>query len=131
MRAGEQPVIDRGGGVRTSYLVGPSVGAGEFQSGVTEFDAGASLPEHWHDCEESVMVIEGAAIFSFGERRVPMDTGDVTWVPAGSPHRFINRGSGRLRILWTYGKVGATRTLALTGETVPIELHPRRSWDQR
>jgi SAM-dependent methyltransferase len=96
------------------------MGAGEFLSGVTEFDPGASLPLHWHNCEESVVVVDGMALFECDGRSVEMVAGEATWLPAGSVHRFANRGDSRLRIHWTYGSTSATRTIADTGETFEV-----------
>jgi mannose-6-phosphate isomerase-like protein (cupin superfamily) len=44
--------------------------------------------------------------------------GDVTWAPAGVPHRFANRGQGPMRIYWVYGGRDVTRTNCATGVTV-------------
>jgi hypothetical protein len=38
-------------------------------------------------------------------------------VPAGIPHRFLNRGDGPMRIYWVYGGRDVTRTITATGET--------------
>ena len=46
-----------------------------------------------------------------------LEVGDATWVPAGVPHRFANRGPGRMRIYWVYGGREVTRTIVATGET--------------
>ena len=121
IRAGAGAPVDRGGGVRSVHLVTRAAGATEFLSGTTEFDPGASLPMHSHNCEESVVVLEGAAVFEHDEGATPMGEGDATWVPAGVVHRFRNAGDGRLRILWTYGRADATRTLAASGETVAVD----------
>jgi putative monooxygenase len=112
--------VDRGGGVRTRHLVTARLGAESFLNGITEFDPGTSLPLHSHNCEESVIVLEGEAAFEADGQVVDMKPHDTTWVPAGSVHRFLNRGAGRMRILWIYGSTTATRTLAATGETVPV-----------
>jgi quercetin dioxygenase-like cupin family protein len=56
-------VIDRGGGVRTVHLVTADLGS-QFVNGTTEFDPGASLPLHSHNCEESVVILEGDAALS-------------------------------------------------------------------
>lgn len=112
--------VDRGGGVRTRHLVTAPLGAQDFLNGITEFDPGTSLPLHSHNCEESVVVLEGEAAFEADGRIVELRPHDTTWVPAGSVHRFLNRGSGRMRILWTYGSIAATRTLAASGETVRV-----------
>jgi quercetin dioxygenase-like cupin family protein len=120
IKPGDLPVHDRGGGVRTRYLVTREVGAHEFLSGLTEFDPGASLALHSHNCEESVVVMDGIASFEIDGRSTEMRPGDATWVPAGSIHRFANRTDASVTILWTYGSVEATRVLADTGETIPV-----------
>ncbi len=119
LRPREQAPFDRGGGVRTVHLVTGAI-ATQFLNGTTEFDPGASLPLHSHDCEESVVVLEGEAAFEADGEAIELDAGDTTWVPAGVVHRFFNRGSGPMRILWIYGSATATRTMAATGETFPI-----------
>ncbi|MBU2286773.1 MAG: hypothetical protein KKC85_10095, partial [Gammaproteobacteria bacterium] len=53
---------DRGGGARTTPLVGPGTGATGFVNGITEFAAGTAIPFHSHNCEESVMLLQGEAI---------------------------------------------------------------------
>jgi quercetin dioxygenase-like cupin family protein len=120
LRPDDLPIVDRGGGVRTVPLVTARVGAQAFLDGITEFDPGASLPMHSHNCEEPVMVLEGQAAFEGEEGTVDMGPLDTTWVPPGAVHRFFNRGPGRMRILWTYGSVSATRTVAETGETFAV-----------
>jgi quercetin dioxygenase-like cupin family protein len=120
IRSHELSPHDRGGGVRTSYLVTPVLGAAQFLNGITEFDPGAELPFHSHNCEESVVVLEGTALFERDGQTTQLEPFDTTFVPAGVVHRFANHGASTLRILWTYGSVAATRTLAATGETFPI-----------
>ena len=47
--------------------------------------------------------------------------GDFLFIPEGVPHRFINAsGTEGMKILWTYARVDATRTLVETGETRPV-----------
>jgi quercetin dioxygenase-like cupin family protein len=119
LRPRELTPLDRGGGVRTVHLVTGAI-ATQFLNGTTEFDPGASLPLHSHDCEESVVVLQGQAAFEAEGEVVELEAGDTTWVPAGVVHRFFNRGPGPMRILWIYGTVTANRTMAATGETFPI-----------
>jgi quercetin dioxygenase-like cupin family protein len=125
-RPRELAPLDRGGGVRTVHLVNGAI-ATQFLTGTTEFDPGASLPLHSHDCEESVAVLEGQAAFEADGEVIDLDVGDTTWLPAGVVHRFRNRGTGRLRILWIYGSARATRTIAATGETFPIGMAAERA----
>jgi HTH-type transcriptional regulator, repressor for puuD len=53
-----------------------------------------------------------------GQDSFELEAGDATWVPAGVPHRFANRGQGPMRIYWVYGGREVTRTIVATGETV-------------
>lgn len=119
-RPSSLPAVDRGGNVSTIHLVCRETGAAEFRNGITEFSPGASLPLHWHNCEESVLVLKGHATFEVGGKTYELAQGDVTWAPPEVPHRFTNRGPGPLSIFWTYGSIHATRTIAATGETVAI-----------
>lgn len=120
IRLQETRVVNRGGGVRTQRLVTTSRGARQFLTGITEFDVGASLPLHSHNCEESVVVLEGEATFETDATSYEMQAFDSTLVPSGVVHRFINGGDQQLLILWIYGSISATRTLAATGETFQI-----------
>lgn len=120
IRPEEAPRAQRGGGVRTTYLVTSDLGEASFMSGITEFDPGASLPFHSHNCDESVMVLEGRAVFAEQDHEVELRQGDTTWVPKGRVHRFCNEATDAMRILWVYGSDSPTRTLAETGETFPI-----------
>ena len=68
LRAGELPSVDRGQGVRTTYLAGRHVGSSRFMNGVTEFDPRASLQTHCHNCEESVVVLRGPGMVRLRRR---------------------------------------------------------------
>jgi quinol monooxygenase YgiN len=125
-RAGEQPWIDRGGGVSTIYLVGPDDGSRLVTNGITAFDPGSALPFHSHNCDESVTVLEGDARFEDDSGTYELGAGDTTYVPAGISHRFANHGPSVMRILWTYASATPTRTVTATGVTVSA-LGPRRA----
>ena len=107
----EEAPVERGGGVRTWYLVTVERGATEFLTGITEFDPGAALAPHFHNCQESVTVIEGSALFDAAGATVELGTNAATLVPTGTVHRFRNPGPNRLRIHFVYGSVNATRTV--------------------
>ena len=111
-------VVPRGSGVETKPLLLGSSGAQGFVSGISTFPVGAALKLHKHNTEEMVVLLEGAATVEAGGRRYDIVPYDTTHVPAGIDHRFINRGSTPMRILWVYGSTHVTRTFADTGETV-------------
>ncbi|MCK0551869.1 cupin domain-containing protein [Pantoea ananatis] len=112
---------DRGGGASTTPLVTKSMGASAFITGYTEFSGGAKIPFHFHNCEESVLLIEGNAIFDIDGNEFPIKPQDVTFIPAGVAHRFRNASETEpMKIMWIYGSPDANRTLVETGETRPI-----------
>jgi mannose-6-phosphate isomerase-like protein (cupin superfamily) len=120
LRADDVETIDRGGGVSTVHLSTPERGAQSFTNGITAIEPGAAVPLHFHNCEESVLILEGTAVFDFEGESLPMHEGEITLVPAGVPHRFVNPGPGLLRIFFTYGSTSANRTMVDSGETAPI-----------
>jgi HTH-type transcriptional regulator, repressor for puuD len=111
-------VFDRGSGVKTIPLVGKwNCEGNKVTTGMTIFSPGTAIPLHTHNVEETVMVLEGEATAVVGDERFDLVAEDVTWVPAGVPHCFINRGQGQMRIYWVYGGRYVTRTICATGET--------------
>ena len=121
LRPSERPLADRGGGARTIPMVTPGCGSTQLLNGFTIFDPGARIGLHFHNCEESVLVVEGAAIAMIDGVEHQLNTGDTTWVPAEVPHFFRNASTTEpMRIFWTYASIAATRTLVETGETRPV-----------
>ncbi|HEX3211688.1 MAG TPA: cupin domain-containing protein [Actinomycetota bacterium] len=119
IRAGQVERFDRGAGVVTLPYVGRWNAEGNrVTTGITVFAPGTAIPLHTHNVEESVLVLEGEAAAEVGQESFELEAGDATWVPAGVPHRFANRGQGPMRIYWVYGGREVTRTIVATGETV-------------
>jgi quercetin dioxygenase-like cupin family protein len=113
---------ERGGGARTLPLVNALCGARSTLSGITEFDPGAAIPLHFHNCEETVLVLEGAAQAEVDGVIHDLGPLDTTWIAAGTHHRFRNASATeRMRIFWTYASVDATRTIVATGKTTRID----------
>ena len=115
LRPDELPVNDRGNGARTIPLVTRKCGSTSMINGITAFAPGAKIGVHFHNCEESVMILEGEAIAEIDGKRYPLKAGDTTWIPANVPHRFLNESEGTMRIFWIYADIDATRTMVETG----------------
>jgi mannose-6-phosphate isomerase-like protein (cupin superfamily) len=52
---------------------------------------------HRHPYEETFIVEEGKVRFTVGENTIEATAGEIIVVPAGTPHKFISSGPGRLR----------------------------------
>jgi quercetin dioxygenase-like cupin family protein len=113
---------DRGGGVRTIPLVTRAHGATAFINGITIFDPGAAVSLHRHNCEESVVILEGHAIVEIDGQEFEVGPQETTFLPANIAHRFRNASTTQsMRILWTYASIDANRTIVATGDTRRID----------
>lgn len=121
LRPAERPMADRGGGARTIPMVTPGCGSTEILNGFTLFEPGAAIPLHFHNCEESVLLMEGEAIAVIDGTEYRLSPGDTTWVAPNVPHFFRNVSATEpMRIFWTYASTSATRTLVASGESRPV-----------
>lgn len=112
----------RVGGARTLPMVTRGVGAKDFLTGITMFPPGAAIPEHFHNCDESVLVMRGAAVAYIDGETYPVSVGDSSFIPAGIPHFFQNASdTEELHIFWTYASVDANRTIVATGVVTRID----------
>ena len=116
MRFSEIPQIDRGRGITSTPLVVEATGAKVFSSGVTTFPRGESIAVHTHNTDEQVTLLEGEGLVEIEGHQEQVNPYDTTFIPAGVPHRFINRGNNEMMILWVYASISVTRTYVETGE---------------
>lgn len=129
IQSNTRPVIQRGGGAETIQMVTPACGAASLLSGFTTIPPNKGIPMHYHNCEETALVVEGSAIVETEDGAFTAMAGDVVWQAAGALHRFVNASSEHaLRIYWTYASANATRTLVEGGGTASIltEVHNRQ-----
>ena len=115
------PNYDRGGGASTTPLVGKSIGSDSFITGYTSFAPGVEIPFHSHNCQESVVLMEGDAMLDIDGLEYRLKPLDTTFIPPNVPHRFRNLSKASpMKILWIYATTDATRTLVDSGETRPV-----------
>ena len=96
LRPDEIERFDRGNGVVTVPFVGKwNCETNTVTTGMTVFSPGTGIPLHSHNVEESVLVYEGEATAVVGDDEFDLVAGQATWVPAGVPHCFRNRGEAR------------------------------------
>jgi putative monooxygenase len=122
LRPAQIPARQRGGGASTIPLVSQQVGSTEFLNGITIFGPGAAIPEHFHNCDESVMLLKGEAVAHIDGAAHRVGVGDTSFIPAGIHHNFENASdTDEMHIFWTYASVDATRTIVATGVTTRID----------
>jgi quercetin dioxygenase-like cupin family protein len=123
LRPSECTQRERGGGARTIPLVNALVGSEKTLSGITEFDPGAAIALHYHNCEETVVLLSGEGVAEIDGEQFTVRPLDTSWIPAGVPHRFRNASATeKMRIYWTYSSVDADRTIVATGITTRIDV---------
>jgi len=66
------------------------------------FLPGASLPCHTHDFDESITIVEGAAVCWVEGRRYELGACDTAYIPKGIPHRFLNQSASEMSMIWVY-----------------------------
>ncbi|GAB3628951.1 hypothetical protein PTE30175_00484 [Pandoraea terrae] len=121
LKPGNLLTHERGGGARTTPLVTREVGTASFITGYTSFDPGVEIPFHSHNCQESVVLMEGDAMLDIDGLAYQLKPHDVTFIPPNVNHRFRNLSKTQpMKILWIYATVDATRTLTESGKTNPV-----------
>ena len=114
----DSEVIARGDGIESVRLTPEPLDRQDFSVGITTFPPGTAIRLHSHNTIEQVTVIEGEGVAEIDGVEHSARPYDTTQIPPGTNHRFMNTGSGQMRILWVYGSTEVTRTFADTGETV-------------
>jgi quercetin dioxygenase-like cupin family protein len=91
-------------GARTAFrdLFAGRLGSRGICGGYGLFQPGASLPCHYHDYDESITIVEGEAVCQAAGAEYLLANNDTACIPKGRPHRFINRGSSPMAMIWVY-----------------------------
>lgn len=120
-RQSDRPRHARPGGACTVQMITPDTGAQALLNGFTDIPPGSGIPLHFHNVEESVLILTGEARVEIDGEIQNAQAHDVVWIAAGIPHRFVNASdTDLLRIFWTYAGADATRTLVETGHTARV-----------
>ncbi|HOM16941.1 MAG TPA: cupin domain-containing protein [Thermoguttaceae bacterium] len=87
-------------GCRMRCLIGPEDGAMNFTMRQFEVSPAGHTPQHTHDYEHEVFVLEGTGQIVDGQGQVhPLRPGVVVFVPPNELHQFRNTGPGTLKFL--------------------------------
>jgi len=86
-------------GVTTRMRVSALTGAGELCVFEQWCAPGTGAPTHWHEAEEVLTILAGAAEVWLGDARCIAAAGHSLLVPAGQRHGFRNAGPDTLHML--------------------------------
>jgi mannose-6-phosphate isomerase-like protein (cupin superfamily) len=64
---------------------------------LTDAPPGSGPRLHTHPYAEVFVLHEGRATFTAGDATIEATAGQIVVVPAGTPHKFVNSGTGGLR----------------------------------
>ena len=111
IRREEVEILQRAPGVSVASSVTKENGATDISSGITTFQEGTSNTTHYHNAEESVIVIEGQGILIINGEEHRVRQYDSAFITPGTHHRLINTGDTPFKVAWSYATVEVTRTL--------------------
>jgi quercetin dioxygenase-like cupin family protein len=85
-------------GVTMWELITDREGAPTFQLREVRIEAGMKSPDHSHDWEHEMYILEGDAICTTGDKETPVKVGDAILIPGGE-HHFIRAGKKGVRLV--------------------------------
>ncbi|HZM05331.1 MAG TPA: aldolase/citrate lyase family protein [Candidatus Saccharimonadales bacterium] len=74
----------------------------EMSGGYGFFQPGGRLPAHFHDFDESICIIEGAAVCIVEGRRYQQSGCNTALQPRGRVHYFVNESKEPMAMIWVY-----------------------------
>jgi quercetin dioxygenase-like cupin family protein len=113
------PRVKRGRGIVNHPIATKELGARAIHSGITIMPAHTRVPDHTHNAEEQVTILQGSMkIILDGDREVICSKYDSTFIGPDVRHELINDFDEEVHALITYGSPDVNRTFSDTGKTV-------------
>jgi quercetin dioxygenase-like cupin family protein len=111
VRFGEAESYELAAGTEFCDLFRGRYGAVGICGGYGNFQPGTSLPCHIHDYDESITIIEGAAVCEVSGRRYQLSGCDTAFIPQQTPHRFLNLSNQPMGMIWVYAGSEPSRSI--------------------
>ena len=102
IRFGSFPTDVGDPGVAARRMVSAAVGANTITCGVSVFEPGSGIFLHTHPCEEVVAIVAGEAVCELDGERHTLRPFDLSFVPPGVPHRFVNESDAPFTMIYFY-----------------------------
>ena len=81
------------------WLIAESEGAQNFYMRQLEIGPEGNTPQHVHEWEHEVYILEGEGSIVGNDIKLPLRPGDAVFVPGGELHHFESAGSQPLKML--------------------------------
>ena len=111
VRREEVERLQRAPGVSVASSVTKENGATEISSAITTFQAGTSNSTHFHNADESVIVIEGSGTLMINGEQHEVRQYHSAFITPGTHRRLINTGKTPFKIARSCATVDVTRAL--------------------
>ena len=82
-------------------------------------DPGAATPEHYHECEEVIVVLKGSGRLSVGDEASDFGPGTTLICPPKSVHQLVNSGTEEMLLIAGLSETPA-RVFAPDSSLVPL-----------
>lgn len=100
MQVQSTAVIDDGTqGVSMRWVISEKEGAENFALRIFTVEPGGHTPLHTHPWEHEVFVLKGKGAVVNEGKDVPLNAGDVVFVPADEEHQFKNVGDSEMEFI--------------------------------
>ena len=96
-------------GVAARRLVNKYMGSKSFTAGISTFEPGSGIFMHTHPCEEIVVILDGEAVGEVDGKLTKVGMYDISFVPPGVPHRFLNKSDAPFTMMYIYPTAEVTR----------------------
>lgn len=84
--------------------------------GIQVIAPGGQIREHWHDQNEEILhFLAGEGTAYIDDEPHPIRPGTTIYVGPWRKHRFVNEGSGEMRMLWVFSPAGLESFFAAIG----------------
>ena len=87
----------------------------EMSGGFARFDPGGRLPDHIHDFDESICIIQGDASCLVEGRKYSLGGCATAMVPRGRVHYFVNDSPDQMDMVWVYAGPMPERIVIVPG----------------
>jgi putative monooxygenase len=109
IRYNEAEIDNSDPGVAARRLVSKYTGAIDFTAGISVFAPKADILLHTHPCEEIVVILDGEGVAELNGERYSLKRFDISLVPPGVPHRFLNQSNSPFTMMYVYPTTEVTR----------------------